>query len=93
MIRTLRLTLPQLRIINAALAMYEAEDHEDSDGYRPDVMKRTRAAVWSALDGERIMIRLYDAIATRLACCGCIIGFAFLPVVAAGGITTWTVLT
>jgi hypothetical protein len=39
------------------------------------------------------MSRLYDYIATRLACCGCIVGFAFLPVLVAGGLTTWSVLS
>ena len=48
-IRRPRLTIPQLRMINAALAMYEAEDHADFPDYRQAVMDRTRAAVWNAL--------------------------------------------
>jgi hypothetical protein len=39
-------------MINAALAVYEAEVHEDYDDYRPDVMARTRMAVWAALSPE-----------------------------------------
>jgi hypothetical protein len=50
--RTLRLTLPQLRMINDALAMYEAEDHESYDFYRQSVMDRTRRLVHEALAGD-----------------------------------------
>ena len=39
------------------------------------------------------MSRLYDFIATRLSCCGCIVGIVALPVLTAGAFTTWTVLT
>jgi hypothetical protein len=49
----LDLTRAQLRMINSALAMYEAEDHsDDPDPYRRDVMARTRMAVWTALSPE-----------------------------------------
>jgi hypothetical protein len=50
---TIRLdfTDPQLRMINAALARYEADDHDAFDKYRPDVMARTRRKVWDAMAG------------------------------------------
>lgn len=49
--RTLRLTLAQLRMVNTALAMYEADDHDDtlSPRYSQAVMDRTRTAVFAAL--------------------------------------------
>ena len=40
-----------------------------------------------------MMSKLYNWAVTKLACCGCVIGFAFLPVMTAGGFTTWMVLT
>jgi hypothetical protein len=46
----LMLTPAQLRCVNASLARDEAEDHDDNPEYRQDVMDRTRAAVWEALD-------------------------------------------
>ena len=49
--RTLRLTVPQLRMVNAALALHEADDH--GDDYRQDVMDRTRTAVWDAPGDDR----------------------------------------
>lgn len=49
--RTLRLTLPQLRMINAALAYYQADEHYD-DGYREAVMVRTRTIVHAALGDD-----------------------------------------
>lgn len=46
----LRLTAAQLRMINAALALYEAEaTQDDYEHYRQDVMDRTRAIVWDAM--------------------------------------------
>lgn len=51
--RLVGLTLPQLRMINVALAMYEAEDHDyEGEPYRQDVMTRTRRAVWDALGDD-----------------------------------------
>ena len=50
--RTLRFTVAQLRMINAALAIWEAEDHDDFPDYSQGVMDRTRAIVWAALGDE-----------------------------------------
>ena len=47
--RCLRLTIPQLRMINAALALHEADDHDADENYRQAVMDRTRIIVWNAL--------------------------------------------
>ena len=48
----LELTPAQLRMVNSALAYYEAEDHEDFTDYRPNVMARTRDKVWDAMEGR-----------------------------------------
>ena len=45
----LTLTPAQARMVNAALAFYEAEDHEGW-GYRQDVMDRTRRVVHQAME-------------------------------------------
>jgi hypothetical protein len=47
----LDLTPAQARMVNSALAMLEAEEHDYSEGrYRQDVMDRTRAAVHAAME-------------------------------------------
>ena len=47
-----RFTPAQLNMVNAALAMYEAEEHdpEAEPGFRVDVLERTRTIVHNALD-------------------------------------------
>lgn len=54
---TLRVTVAQLRMINSALAREEAEDHGSGEGYRPDVMERTRVAVQNAMRDNGIEAR------------------------------------
>lgn len=46
---TVKLTPAQARMVNTALAREEAEAHDIEEGYRPDVMERTRQAVWAAM--------------------------------------------
>ena len=45
----LELTPAQARLINAALAYWEADAHEDGDGYDNGVMVRTRGKVHRAM--------------------------------------------
>lgn len=47
---TLRVTASQLRMINAALAHYEADEHDPDSGYDEGVMRRARERVFNAMD-------------------------------------------
>jgi hypothetical protein len=49
-VRLLPLSAPQARMINAALAYYEATEHEDGDGYNDRTMQSVRRIVWTALE-------------------------------------------
>lgn len=51
---TLSLTPAQLRMVNSALAFYEAEDHDMDDDYRYPVMNRTRRAVWATMAANKV---------------------------------------
>lgn len=51
---TLVLTPAQARMVNSALAMYEAEDHSDIDGFSWPVMERTRDVVHNAMAKAKV---------------------------------------
>jgi hypothetical protein len=43
------LTPAQLRVVNAALARLEAEEVDEDENIRLDVLQRTRRVVWDAM--------------------------------------------
>ncbi len=50
----LTLTPSQAKCVNAALALYESEDHEYEDDFRRDVLHRTRLATWAAMEAAGV---------------------------------------
>lgn len=50
------LTPAQLRMVNSALALFEAEDHDWRGHFPWDVLHRTRAAVHAAMEQAGIAL-------------------------------------
>lgn len=50
----MRLTRAQARCVNAALALYEAEDHEYDEDFDADVLSRARTAVHRAMEAAGV---------------------------------------
>lgn len=44
------LTAAQVRMVNSALAYFQATEHEEEEHYNNDVMTRTRDKVWRAME-------------------------------------------